>query len=40
MNVVDRIQEEVFWFVAIGDVEVVVGRVIGVDKIRPHVRIY
>ena len=40
MGVVDPIQEEVFWFVPIGDIEVVVGRVIGVDIIRPHVGIY
>ena len=40
VSVVDPIQEEVFGFVPIGDVEVVVGRVVGVDIIRPHVGIY
>ena len=40
MSVVDPIQEEVFWFVPIGDFEVVVGLVIGVDIIHPHVGIY
>ena len=40
MPVVDPIQEEVFWFVTIGDIEVMVGCVAGVDIIRSHVGIY
>ena len=40
MSVVDPIQEEVFWFVPIRDVEVVVGCVVGVDIIGPHVGRY